>query len=237
MAYIRQAWRNRDDSDPTPLIASRMDYIEVGIENSHMLYESVSHGLRMIGYVATVGELPTSDSFITGDCYIVGQNLYVWQDTAWEDFGLIRGPAGAQGEAGPPGPPLDIRGFLDLESELPATASLGAAYVVGEDLFMYDDSEGWINLGAIRGPQGLQGEQGSQGIEGPPGTSVISGVGTIADLSSSVTIGADVGAGAATIIVTPYADVSLWVSAYTEIDFTVSRSGTVGPVDFGWLVV
>ena len=47
-----------------------------------------------------------------GDSYLVGENLYVWDDEMkeWKDVGIIKGPTGPmgpQGKEGPPGP-LDI---------------------------------------------------------------------------------------------------------------------------------
>ena len=60
--------------------------------------------VTILGSYNTLAELqaahPTGNA---GDGYIVGNDLYVWNGTAWEDVGAIRGPqgpAGADGEDG-----------------------------------------------------------------------------------------------------------------------------------------
>lgn len=62
-------------------------------------------GIRFIGRVATVGDLPATA--VQGDMYIVDAtgDAWVWSDTvsAFENAGPIVGPTGAQGEAGPTG--------------------------------------------------------------------------------------------------------------------------------------
>lgn len=40
----------------------------------------------------------------TGDAYLVGGDLYVWNGSAWEDVGTIQGPQGPQGATGATGP-------------------------------------------------------------------------------------------------------------------------------------
>ncbi len=69
----------------------------------------VGAGLKIVGTVATVGDLPATGT--TGDAYLVAGDLHVWTGSAWTNAGPVKGPkgdkgdTGAAGAAGPPGPP------------------------------------------------------------------------------------------------------------------------------------
>ncbi len=60
-------------------------------------------GIVLKGSVGLVGDLPPSGN-TTGDAYMVGTNLYVWDGAAWQDTGTIAGPTGPAGAQGPAGP-------------------------------------------------------------------------------------------------------------------------------------
>ena len=65
----------------------------------------VGAGLKIVGTVATPGDLPATGT--TGDGYLVAGVLYVWTGSAWTNAGPVQGPkgdAGATGAAGPAGP-------------------------------------------------------------------------------------------------------------------------------------
>jgi hypothetical protein len=68
---------------------------------------------------------------------------------------------------------VSIKGSYDSEAELLAdhpTGSTGDAYLVGGDLYVWDDTgKRWENVGNIRGPQGVQGPQGAAGAKGEQG--------------------------------------------------------------------
>lgn len=88
----------------------------------------------------------------------------------------LQGPAGEQGVQGPAGPKGDpgsgvtILGSLNDPSELPVSGNtVGDAYLIDDDLYVWTEDEEWENVGPIRGPQGVQGEQGIQGIQGVKG--------------------------------------------------------------------
>jgi microcystin-dependent protein len=168
MAYIKQTWRNAGAAQPTPLVASRFNHMENGIEAAHALYESVSHGFRIVGFVEDVSQLPTGDNYAVGDGYIVEKRFYVWDGTQWVDNGYIRGPQGPKGDAGDPGPGITILGVLDTVDDLPDEADLGNAYVIDSELHVWR-GDGWINIGNIEGPAGPQGPQGEQGPKGEIG--------------------------------------------------------------------
>jgi hypothetical protein len=61
-------------------------------------------GVNVTGSVATEADLP--DDADVGDAYIAldTRHLWLWDGTDWVDTGLVRGPAGPQGETGPAGP-------------------------------------------------------------------------------------------------------------------------------------
>lgn len=77
------------------------------------------------GYYDTLEELqaahPTGSA---GDAYIVGDSLYVWDETdaQWTEIGVIRGPEGRQGEQGVQGPegpagPQGEQGIQGIQGE------------------------------------------------------------------------------------------------------------------------
>lgn len=104
---------------------------------------------------------------------------------AWAQQGSIRGPQGTPGEPGPkgdqgePGPKgadgtgVNILGSYDTEADLRAaypTGLSGQAYLVVGDLYVWSSTTSdWVNVGNIRGPEGIQGPQGIQGNPGPKG--------------------------------------------------------------------
>lgn len=61
--------------------------------------------VTILGHYDTYAELtaahPTGSS---GDSYMVGSDLYVWNGSAWENVGQIQGPQGPAGPQGPQGP-------------------------------------------------------------------------------------------------------------------------------------
>jgi len=132
-----------------------------------------------------IASFPTLDYFTssvttgtTGDYYIVGNDLYVWDPTtnAFVDVGQIVGPAGTQGIQGPTGPAgpggTIIASFASTGS-LPATGALGDYYLVGNDLYVWDpNANAFVNVGSIAGPSGPTGATGPTGPAGAVGTIV-----------------------------------------------------------------
>lgn len=168
MAYVKQKWRNATAAEPTPLIASRFNHMENGIEAAHILYESVKHGFRIVGYTEDFGGLPVEGAFLVGDGYIVGTKFYIWDGSQWRDNGYIRGPQGPKGDAGDVGPGLVIQGVLEEVEELPGSASVGDAYVIESELYVWR-GDIWVNTGSMEGPPGETGPPGPQGLVGPTG--------------------------------------------------------------------
>lgn len=83
------------------------------------------------------------------------------------------GPQGPQGVAGPKGEQgaaTSILGELASEADLPPTGSVGDAWLIDGDLWVWAEIPGdWTNVGTIQGPPGEDGAQGPQGPAGAPG--------------------------------------------------------------------
>ncbi len=89
------------------------------------------------------------------------------------------GTAGPTGPTGPAGTSVTILGSYDTVENLEAshpTGNSGQSYLVGDNLYVWsNENDNWIDVGQIRGPQGVQGEigptgnTGPQGIQGPQG--------------------------------------------------------------------
>src|SRR5262249_33942097 len=62
----------------------------------------VGAGLKIVGTVATVGDLPATGN--VGDASLLtGGDRRVWTGSAWTDAGLVQGPKGDTGAQGPKG--------------------------------------------------------------------------------------------------------------------------------------
>lgn len=96
------------------------------------------------------------------------ENWEIYQDGEYQDTGKP-----ARGE---PGKNFRLLGYYpsvpDLEIAVPHP-EVGDTYGIGTeapyDIYIYSDTEGWVNNGQLQGPQGEQGIQGPAGIEGPQG--------------------------------------------------------------------
>lgn len=89
----------------------------------------------------------------------------------------IQGPQGEQGIQGPKGDTgqgLEIKGKVDITSQLPATAAEGDGYLVGEELYVWTANT-WKDCGQIQGPAGKDGAVGPQGLSGKDGTAGVQG--------------------------------------------------------------
>ena len=97
--------------------------------------------------------------------------------------GVFDGPAGPEGKTGPAGPKGEngdsytVKGLYATLSALQAahpTGSAGDAWFVGtaEDNVVYQwdvDQAKWVNVGALKGPQGETGATGAAGADGADG--------------------------------------------------------------------
>ena len=76
---------------------------------------------------------------------------------------VLRGPKGDKGD---PGEPLNILGVLPDVASLPPYPDPGDAYLIGDDVHLYTEADGWLNRGLLRGPDGPAGPRGLQGLPG-----------------------------------------------------------------------
>ena len=92
------------------------------------------------------------------------------------------GPDGVQGQQGIQGAAglgITFKGQVATETELPADAAQGDAYIVqADDSFQVWDaaSSSWVNGGSIQGPQGIEGPAGVAGVQGEVGPAGAQGV-------------------------------------------------------------
>jgi hypothetical protein len=104
------------------------------------------------GSVSNATFLPMSGNNV-GDLYVATDSGdgWLWNGTAWENVGPIRGPQGATGPAGPQG----AQGPQGIQGPQGATGPQGA--------------QGSQGVQGLTGPQGPQGVQGLTGPQGPMG--------------------------------------------------------------------
>ncbi len=116
-----------------------------------------------------LGSYDTKEAFLEahptgepGNCYIVGEDLYIWSVSSneWNDVGNMRGPIGEVGPQGLQGPPGD-QGVMGPQGPQGVQGPQGLPGDIGPT-----GPQGPI------GPQGKQGEIGPAGPTGPSGTSV-----------------------------------------------------------------
>jgi hypothetical protein len=89
------------------------------------------------------------------------------------------GTNGAQGAPGADGTSIKILGTKPTFADLPATGNtVGDLWVIDQtgggatagDGYVWTAGNTWLNIGPLRGPQGIQGVTGTDGLPGVPGT-------------------------------------------------------------------
>jgi len=86
--------------------------------------------------------------------------------------GGATGPAGPQGPAGNDGTSINILGTVPTSTSLPTSGNtVGDLYITDDtgDGWVWAASLAWINIGPLRGPQGIQGPAGTAGTAGATG--------------------------------------------------------------------
>lgn len=131
-------------------------------------------GIKLRGVVAGPTYLPTTSVAEEGDGYFTANDkmLYVLTDGEWAgpfDITGLPGPQGKDGEKGDAGTSINILGAYNTLGDLATahpTGNLGDGYLVGNNLAIWTTADGgkWIDIGLVRGPQGIQGVPGPQGI-------------------------------------------------------------------------
>ena len=88
-----------------------------------------------------------------------------------------QGAQGLQGAQGADGTSINIQGIKETVSDLPASGSAGDLWVINTaggganagDGYVWTQEGNWLNIGPLRGPQGIQGATGAQGTAGVDG--------------------------------------------------------------------
>lgn len=138
------------------------------------------NGFKLKGTVPNSGYLPVETAAANGDAYLtaVDKMMYILVDGAWAGpFDLVgpKGEDGKQGEKGDPGTSINIMGDYATQADLVAahaTGNLGEGYLIGSHLWIWTTADGgkWIDVGEVRGPQGIQGPPGKDSkVPGPRG--------------------------------------------------------------------
>ena len=93
----------------------------------------------------------------------------------------VEGPTGPQGATGNDGTSINILGTKPTVGDLPTTGNtLNDLWIIDQtgggatagDGYVWTAGNTWLNIGPLRGPQGLQGNpgiQGDPGLQGNPG--------------------------------------------------------------------
>ena len=90
----------------------------------------------------------------------------------------VQGSTGAQGATGADGTSINVLGTKPTVADLPTTGNtVGDLWVIDQtgggatagDGYVWTAGGVWLNIGPLRGPQGIQGVQGLQGIQGIKG--------------------------------------------------------------------
>lgn len=129
--------------------------------------------IHVVATLSDISLLP--DNPADGDCYIIGNRFYVWNNTEseWVISNDVKGntgatgPKGDTGDRGPVGPKgakgdigqgIKTLGVLDSVSKLPENPSNGDSYFINQTMYTYNESErGWVNNGEFVGPTGPTG--------------------------------------------------------------------------------
>lgn len=105
------------------------------------------------------------------------------------------GATGSQGASGADGTSINIQGTKPTVGDLPASGATGDLWIIDQtgsgatagDGYVWTAGNVWLNIGPLRGPQGIQGAAGAQGIQGIQGTQGIQGIQGIAGAAGSTT--------------------------------------------------
>lgn len=121
------------------------------------------NGLTIKGTLSDTGA-PTSTeapSPEVGDLWLdsAGDGFFYNTNNVWQNIGQIRGPQGLKGDTGSS---LNIQGTLDdvgapTSTEAPSPEEGDLWIDSAGDGFFYNSDSVWLNVGQIRGPQGLTG--------------------------------------------------------------------------------
>lgn len=192
-AYFHVAWANSADGVTDFSTVSYVGKQYMGTYTDHTQADSQTPAdyswvkirgedgtsVTILGSYATYAELiaahPTG---AIGDAYMVNGDLYVWNGTAWDNVGQIRGPQGGAGD--PAYLHIAWANSSDGTEDFSTVVAIGKTYmgtyadnVISDSLLPSDYN--WVKIKGEQGEQGIQGIQGVQGEQGIQGVQGIQG--------------------------------------------------------------
>lgn len=144
----------------------------IGFTGSQGITGRIAVEVIIVGETTDANTLPETAN--TGETWLVNDNFFIYHTDQWWDIGPARGPAGYIGSQGPQGLPSMLPNYLGSlidAGELPDanTSANNDAFTAEGHLWMYRDTEGWMDLGAWEGRAGYTGSTGYTGSRGPTG--------------------------------------------------------------------
>ena len=116
-------------------------------------------------YEELINEHPTGNE---GDSYLVNGSLYVWNGTAWENVGNIKGEKGDKGDTGQQG----VKGDTGDTGSSGFSPIVNVDHSTGQIIITTEDGSATISFDELKGdtgPQGVKGDTGSPGSQGVKG--------------------------------------------------------------------
>jgi len=110
-------------------------------------------------YEELINEHPTGNE---GDSYLVNGFLYVWNGTAWENVGNIKGEKGDKGETGQQG----VKGDTGDTGSSGFSPIVNVDHSTGQIVITTEDCSTTISFDELKGdtgPQGIKGDTGNTG--------------------------------------------------------------------------
>ena len=110
-------------------------------------------------YAELIAEHPTGN---VGDSYLVNGSLYVWNGTAWENVGNIKGEKGDKGETGQQG----VKGDTGDTGSSGFSPIVNVDHSTGQIVITTEDGSTTISFDELKGdtgPQGVKGDTGNTG--------------------------------------------------------------------------
>jgi Collagen triple helix repeat (20 copies) len=176
----------------------------------------------------TVGELPTTGN-TNGDAWLVGGDLYVWNDTQFDNAGPLQGPVGPQGPAGATGAagatgPQGPAGTNGIDGE--------SAYEIAVANGFVGTEAAWLaSLKGATGDTGATGATGATGPQGPAGATGATGpAGAKGDTGAGVPTGGTTGQILSKVNATDYN--TTWIDAPTGGSGSTFASTDGTTIDF-----
>ena len=110
-------------------------------------------------YEELINEHPTGNE---GDSYLVNGSLYVWNGTAWENVGNIKGEKGDKGDTGQQG----VKGDTGDTGSSGFSPIVNVDHSTGQIIITTEDGSATISFDELKGdtgPQGVKGDTGNTG--------------------------------------------------------------------------